>query len=211
MKSGKFRDLERETDNSLEIANNVIQGKFDLSDVFEGLNSDNSRAKFKSAKVLRTISEKKPDILYPYFDFFDDLMGSQNQIIKWNAIDIVANLTSVDADKKFERIFDKFYGLLAEGSLITSGHVVEKSAEILKTKKDLRDKVFKIILRVEAIPLPTEECRAIICGKMINVLSSSFDKIVDKKGTIDFVKRQLGSQRSGTRKKAETFLKKHPA
>lgn len=194
-------ELEKREDNSEQIAAGIITGKIAMGDIFEGVDSKIARVKFRSAKILRYLSENKPEMLYPYFNFFVRLMETDNKILKWNAMNIIANLSSIDSNLLFEEIFDKFYNMLNEGNLITSSHIVEKSANIINAKPDLKGPIIKLLLQVETIPLPTEECRSIICGKTIEVLSSSYDQIANKKRVFDFVSKQLRSQRSATRKK----------
>jgi hypothetical protein len=209
MSISKFREQEKESDNSESISMNVIKGKIPLSDIFEGLNSKTARVKYKCAKILRYISQKKPEMLYPRFDYFVSLLDTQNQILKWNAIDIIANLNCVDSDRRFEKVFLKFYNKLKEGSLITSGHIIESSANIIKARPELKGKITEILLQQDDLPLPTEECRSIIGGKTIKLLSDCYDQIDNKKEIVDFVIKQLQSQRPATRKKAGVFLKKH--
>jgi len=48
------------------------------------------------------------------------LLDSPINIFKWNAIDIIANLTAADTADKFSPLFIKYYGLMEEGSLITA-------------------------------------------------------------------------------------------
>ena len=42
------------------------------------------------------ISKEDPSKLYPDFDFFIELLNSENQIIKWTAIQVIGNLSKVD-------------------------------------------------------------------------------------------------------------------
>lgn len=180
-----------------------------LLEVLDGVSSSNSRVKFKCAKVLTLISKDKPQKLYPKIDFFIKLLDSKNQILKWNAIDIIGNMVSVDVEKKFERIFGKFYGLLQEGSLITAGHVVASSGKIANAKPHLESKITKELLETQKIRLPTEECRNILTGHTILAFDQYFDKIRNKDEVISFVKRQLSNSRNATKVKAERFLRKH--
>ncbi len=184
-------------------------GNIDLPEaLFAGLSSENPKVKFGSAKTLRTISEKNPNALYPRMEFFVGLLESKNTILKWIAIDIIANLTAVDTENAFNRLFDKFYGYLYEGSLITAGHVVDGSGKIALSKPELQDQVTEKLLKVEEVPLPTAECRNILIGKTINAFGAYYEKIRDKGRVISFVKRQLNNSRNVTKIKAERFLKK---
>ncbi len=191
------------------LAREAIRDSNLLLEVFNGISSSSPKVKFKSAKILTLISERNPQKLYQRIDFFIDLLDSGNQILKWNAIDVIANLASVDVDKRFEKIFDKFYGLLEEGSLITAAHVISNSWKIVNAKPMLESKITKELLKVEKIQLPTEECRNILFGYTIRSFDQYFEKIQNKNEVIDFARRQLNNSRNATKAKADKFLKKH--
>jgi len=180
-----------------------------LATVFEGISSSDPKLRFKSAKILNLMSQKEPGKLYPKIDFFINLLDSDNSILKWNAIDVVANLASADVDGRFEGIFGKFYGLLQEGSLITAGHVVANSWKIVEAKPHLGNRITEQLLKIEKTKLPTEECTNILIGHAILCFDKYFDKIRNKDEVITFVKRQMDNSRNATKTKAEKFLKKH--
>jgi len=179
-----------------------------LRQLLDGFSSSIARVRFGSAKVLRIISERGPESLYSYWEFFVRLLDSENNILKWNAMDIISNLTRVDSDCRFEGLFKKFYGYLYEGSLITAGHVVDNSGTIALAKPGLWAKITNELLKTEEVPLPTEECRNILIGKVLEVFDVYYDKIKDKEEIVSFVKRQLNTSRRATRVKAEKLLKK---
>ncbi len=202
-------ELGKKQDSSESLAEAVIKDPKKLSTVIGGVASENPRIKFRSAKILRMISEKEPELIYPELDFFTRLLDSENNILKWNAIDTIANLTVVDRKNKFDRIFGKFYGLLREGSLVTAAHVVENSGKIARAKPKLRARITKELLKAERIKLPTEECRNIILGKVILAVDEYFDQIQDKVEIISLVRKQLKNSRKSTRIRAEKFLRKN--
>jgi hypothetical protein len=181
-----------------------------LATVFEGMSSSDPKLRYKSAKILNLMSQKDPGKLYPKIDFFINLLDSDNSILKWNAIDIMANLASADADGRFEEIFGKFYGLLQEGSLITAGHVVANSWKIVEAKPHLENRITEQLLKIEKTKLPTEECTNILIGHAILCFGKCFDRIQNKDEVITFMKRQMNNSRNATKAKAEKFLKKHP-
>ena len=190
------------------LAKRVIRNPISLSELLEGIYSEKAAIKFKSAKILRIISEERPELLYPKWDFFEKLLDSENNIIKWNAMDVIANLTRVDSRNRFDKIFRKFYGMLYEGSLITAAHVVGNSWRIAKAKPGLGSRITSELLKVEKIPLPTEECRNILKGHAILSFSEYFDQIKEKGKVKSFARRELKNTRNATRSKAEKFLKK---
>jgi len=192
-----------------EIAKEVIEEPKLLSEILEGLSSDTGRIRLGCAKVLRLISRKRPVLLYPQIDFFIRLLDSDNNILKWNAIDIVANLTLVDSENIFNRHFAKYYSFISDESMITAAHVVDNSGNIALAKPELTGEITDELLQVERNTYQTTECRNILLGKVILAIEQYFDQIEDKDKVTTLIRRQLKNPRNATRAKAEKFLGKH--
>jgi hypothetical protein len=139
-------------------------------------------------------------------DFFIDLLDIDNNIIKWNVIDVIGNLTRVDKDNKFENVFKKFYGLLPDESMVSAAHVIDNSGKIAIAKPHLTQKITIELLNIENIPR-NQECKDILMGKAIQAFGKYFDQIDNKNDVVSFVERQLNNTRNATKIKAERFLK----
>lgn len=196
----------QETDTG-DIAEGVMQNPELLTRLLDGITSTKAKERFGSAKILRTISERNPRVLYSNWDFFVKLLENKNHILKWIAIDIIANLTAVDSQNLFDSLFRNFYSCLYEGNLITATHVVDNSGKIALSKPELQDKITKELLNVEKIPVPTKECRNILIGKTIEAFQAYYNKLKNKNKVLSFVKRQLYNPRNSTKAKAEKFLR----
>lgn len=197
----KETDLEKTVDK-------VMKKPELLSEVFEGLGSDKARIKYGCVKVLRLISEKKPEILYPRMDFFSDLLDSDNNFLKWGAIHTIANLAAADSERRFEVIFDKYFAPIPGPELIPAGNVIGGAAKIALAKPELSDRIAKEMLKVEKAKYQTAECRNVAMGHAIKSFDLFFDQIKDKEPVIKLIKKQLKNTRNATRKKAEKFLRK---
>jgi len=161
--------------------------------------------------VLMDLSEEHPEKLYPYFDSFINLLDSKYRILTWNALAIIANLTPVDADKKFDAIFDKYYSFLENDYMVTVANVVGNSGKIALAKPYLIPKITDELLKVQDIstsPHLSEECKRVIAQHTIKTLDLFFDRIDQKEQVISFVKVHLDSPRKKLRTAAENFLKK---
>jgi len=202
-----LQKLERKEKKPEELVDFVVKDPKLFAMVFTGTAKPKANVKYGSTKILRIISEKNPKILYPHMDFFIELMDNENQILKWNALDIIANLLEVDKNKKFEEIFDRYYAFITDEEMITAGHVVDNSGKIALAKPHLRYKITKHLLTVETTPR-NQECKNILLGKAILSFHKYFDSAENKNEIISFVKRQLNNSRNATKKKAEKFLKK---
>ena len=174
--------------------------------VIEGVSSTNPRIKYGCAKTLSKISEEHPEKLYKDMEFFIDLLETENNIIKWNTIDIIANLTRVDIKKKFDDIFTKYYSFINADTMVTVAHIVDNSGKIALAKPYLINKITNEILKLEKIsmkPRLTQECKNILFGKAIIVFNQYFDKIEKPKEVISFIKKQLKNTRTATKTKEE--------
>lgn len=138
MKESEILDvLAKKGAEAEDVAEKVMENPEFLQELLTGIYSTNPRIKFESAKVLRIISGRNPEMLYSRMEFFVNLLDNENNILKWNAMDIVANLTKIDSYNKFNDLFKKFYSYLYEGSLITASHVVDNSGKIALSKPEL--------------------------------------------------------------------------
>jgi hypothetical protein len=111
------------------------------------------------------LSAEHPEKLYPYFDSFTTLLDSKYRILTWNALAIIANLTQVDTDNKFDAIFDNYYSFLENEYMVTVANVVSNSGKIALAKPHLIPKITEELLKVQDIstsPHLTEECKRVI-------------------------------------------------
>ena len=123
---------------------------------------------------------------------------------------IIANLTAVDVDRKFDALFDKYYCFLDNEYMVTVSNVVVNSATIASNKPYLADEIAAELLKVQNLkitPHLTEECKLVIAEQTISTLSTYFDRIQNKKPIIAFAKQHVNSTRTSLREKAQNFLK----
>jgi hypothetical protein len=179
--------------------------------LLEGVHSSKAAVRYGCAKVLMDLSEENPEKLYSYMDLFIELLDSEYRILTWNALAIIANLTRVDAGKKFDAIFDKYYSFLDSDYMVTVANVVGNSSKIAQAKPYLVPKVTDELLRVENLsttPHLTEECKRVIAQKTIQTLSLFFGKVEQKERVVAFVEGHVDSSRESLRRVAEEFLEK---
>ena len=206
--------LQKLVDKSLkkeELLQKVKQDYTLLPVVLNGTTSSKAAIRYGSAKVLMDLSGEHPEQLYPYMDDFIDLLDSKYRILVWNAMAIIANLTKVDKDRKFDAIFDKYYSFVGDEYMITVANVVGHSGKIALAKPYLIERITNELLKVENIsttPHLTEECKRVIAERAIKSFNLFFDKVKQKEKVISFVKTHLNSPRKTLKKTAENFLDK---
>jgi hypothetical protein len=189
-----------------------INRNFDLlPEVVKGVSSPKATIRYGCAKVLMDLSEKHPEKLYPYMDFFTRLLDSKYRILTCNAMAIIANLARVDKDQKFDAIFDKYYSFMNDPYMVTVASVVGHSSKIAVAKPYLIQKITNELLKVENMattPHLTEECKRVIAEKTIESFDKFFDQVNTQDRVISFVKKNFHTPRETLRQVAENFIAK---
>ena len=174
----------------------------------DGLASPEARTKYGSAKQLRRLSEQDPDLLYPRFDFFAQLMSGEARILRWDSSRILAHLARVDSEGRIDKLLDRFLAPIAGHEMIGAANAIQGAADIALAKPHLADRIAREIVRVRHAHYATPECRNVAAGHAIQTLDRFFEHIQKKTPVLAFVESQLNNPRPATRKKAEKFWAK---
>ncbi len=191
----------------------VVEADFTLlPELINGTHSSKASVRYGCSSVLLNLSEHYPEQLYGQMTAFIDLLDSRYRILKWVALGIIANLCRVDNEKKFECVFEKYFGLLNDEYLVTVANVVGNSSKIALAKPGLIPRITSELLRVEDLALTphlTEECKRVVAEHAIESFKVFFDKMStrDQAMVLSFVQRHLDSPRTSLKKKAELFVK----
>jgi hypothetical protein len=183
----------------------VLKDEKVLQELLDGVLSKKDAIRYGSFKALNFLSEKHPEKLYGKWDFFADLIVKGNSFQKYIAIYIIANLTAADSENNFEKLFDTYYGLLGDESVIPAAHVAVNSGKIALAKPALQAEITNRLLDIDNV---VRRHRDLVKASAIEAFDAYFDKSKDQARIIEFVKVQLSCESPKTRKKAKEFLKK---
>ena len=178
-----------------------------LSELLDGLKSKEETLRYNCFKVLMIISKTRGAVLYPRWDYFIELLSSDNSYRKMSAIHLITNLTKVDIENKYEKIFDKYYSLLDDKSMIVAIYVAGNSGQIVKAKPHLESHITNKLLHIDKTHHPAERKELIEAGA-IEAFGEYFEEAADKEKIIRFVKEQQNSKSPKARKLAMEFLKR---
>jgi HEAT repeat protein len=182
----------------------TIKDEKAISELLGALKSKDDTERYSSFKVLLRLSEEQPELLYPNWDFLVEMLDSDNAYQKLIAVRLVANLTRVDTENRFEKIFDKYYNLLND-SVIVAGHITADSGKIARAKPKLQAEITARLLNIDKT---SQKHRGLIKAGAIESFGEYFEESKDKGKMIEFVKQQLDCESPKTRKKAREFLEK---
>ncbi len=179
-----------------------------LAAVVRGLSSSQPQARYGCAKAARLIASERPASLVSHADAFFRLLDSDNNILKWTAIDVLGCLAAQERSGDVTRLTQRLCRFLSCGNLITANHAIGALARIAVARNALRDEIAGELLKVEGYSFDTEECRNIALGKVVAALDMFVDDLSDKREAFAFVERQTSNTRNSTRKKADALLRK---
>ncbi|MGI6047436.1 MAG: hypothetical protein ACOYEG_05435 [Petrimonas sp.] len=174
----------------------------------EKLNSPNPKIKYGFAKELVKIGAENPELLYEHFDYWVELLESDNNILKWTAIDIIGYLSAADKDNQIDGLMPDLIKMLHSGVLITCNHVTFALGLIYQNKPDLKEIIIKELLSISGDKFETDECKNIAIGKVLEAIKPFVSEIKDDSSVILFIENATKSERNATKKKAEQLLKK---
>jgi hypothetical protein len=184
-----------------------------ITELIKGMKAEKTSLKFSYEKILRSISERAPQLIYPYFEDLANLLDNENNFIKWGVIITISNLVIIDDGNKFIKLFEKYYSPVKGPTMITAANIIKSSWKLAIAKPELADRIACEILKVRSARYinhgqTSPECKNIACGHAIDSFSLFFDKIENKTPVFVFIKKQLKNSRPAVAKKAKKFLKK---
>jgi hypothetical protein len=175
-----------------------------VPELLEALKSKDDTERYGSFQTLLRLSEEDPAALYPHWDFLAGMLDAKNAYWKLSSVRLLANLTRVDSQNKFEKLFDKYYDLLND-SVIIAGHITAESGKIALAKPNLQAAITDRLLNIDKT---TQKHKDLIKAGAIESLDQYFAEAEDKEKIVEFVRQQLDGESPKTRKIAREFLKK---
>jgi len=199
-------DLDKKGIDIDELAEKALDSNELLQELLNGIISKDSTTRSNSFNILQIISSENPEFLYPKWDYFQKMLKSKNNYHKYIAIYILADLTKVDNENKFDDIFDDYFMILAEDKVMTASHVALNSSKIAINKPELQSKILDILLDIDNIHKGRQN--ELVKSYVIEALRKMYPEIEDKERVMKFIKGQLDSSSPKTRDLAMCFLGK---
>ena len=165
-------------------------------------------------KIVRYISEDRPQLLYPCFDRLFALLDSDNAFIRLGVILSVPNLLELDSqtERKWENCAGRYLRLLDTDDIAVFGNVVQRVPRILKAYPEAADTVLPRLLETDSHNFYRKhelspECRNGPVGHVIDCFSVLLCLPGYQEKMIAFAERKRDNERNQVRGKSARFLK----
>jgi hypothetical protein len=209
-RSPMLPDLNSLNAKDVDLESLALQARNDqafLSVLVEGLSDKQERVGYNCLRALLLVAEEPPELLYPHWHVFVELLGSDNTYFKLRGANVIAAIIGADTEDRFEQIFDVYYDLLDDKSVITAAYIAGNSGPIAKAKPGLRSRITNRLLSIDQTHHPLER-RDLIKASVIEAFGQYFEESDRQAEILEFVTAQLDSRSPKTRKLARAFLKK---
>ena len=185
-----------------------------IKGLFEKIKTDKGSGKFFLEKSIRLLSEKDPRLVYPYFSEIAELIQSPNNFIKWGAMITISNLIEVDEENRFEPLFEEYFSLLNDDSMITAGNVASNAWKFIRKNPDWEKEITERLMKVKGnIYLykgePSPECNNIMVGHVLGCFDQYYEVSRLREKMIAFAQSEVDNPRKSVARKAQAFLKNH--
>jgi len=172
--------------------------------------SDKPKVKYGCAKKAVEISADDPEALLGEFDTFAALIKGENNILKWNAVKVIGNLSAAD-DNRVDGMLDEMLAMLTTKSMITAANTISALTEIVINKPYLEDRIIKGMLGVENAVYYNKgevspECTDVAIGHVVKSLKRLGKDISSRKDVQQFLKRQAANQRPAVSRLAKKLV-----
>ena len=157
--------------------------------------------------VLEEAILRKPQLFYPYWTEISVLLDHPNSYHRDFALTLLAGLISVDVDKRFDQIMDKYFSLLNDQKFMTALCCLRCLEKIVYTRPDLLTRVMTLLMQHKKNSFYSPKQEALFNADVLLLIKENFSKETIPPVLLTFIKRQQASLSPKTRKLAITLLK----
>ncbi len=168
-------------------------------------------ARFAAGKALSVTAAKNPGRVYPHFDAIAAGLASDSQIVRWNALRIIAALASADSQRKIDALLDTYLAFIRGGNLISAANAIQGAGCIAYSRPDLLRRILPVLLAVESATYETPECRNVAIGQTLAALEKLGPSVCRRRKVLAFVRRQQTNPRTPVARFAMRLLAKAQA
>ncbi len=166
--------------------------------------------RYNCVRVLLRAMDQRAALFYPYWERFEKMLDSPNGFHRSAAAQAIAYLSNVDEDCRLDSIFRHYLRLLDDSKVMVSHYFLETLPIVYQARGDLRTVIVKTLLGIDKTGHPPAR-KELLKADVINFFDRLYSILPpeDRKKALVFVRRQMDSQSSKTRKASKEFLKRH--
>lgn len=159
--------------------------------------------------VVSKASLERPDLFYSYWPEIAALLDHKNSYNRDIAMTIIANLTRVDLEDRFDQIFTEYFAHIHDVRFMTGLCCVRNSLTILKNKPELRGQIIALLLDVDALCTYPDKQKELLKADILEVFDGIYHELNDRKDMDKFIKGCITSISPKTKSRAKELVVKY--
>jgi hypothetical protein len=209
LKDSELPDLSQKDINVETVAARALEDERVLHTLLDGISPESKKNAIRSNsyEALMCLAGDHPTVLFPHWGYFVELLESDNKFSAYCAVHLVAALAEANVEGRFETIFDTFYNLLDDESVMIAGHIAGLSGKVAKAKPDLQPRITQKLLGIDETHFEQGH-KDLLKSYAIESFDVYFEEANNQETIIEFVRQQLDCSSPKTRKVAKRLLKK---
>lgn len=122
-----------------------------MNELLDCLGPENTNGTYRERafKTLLPLAESHPGALLPERDRLAALLKARKAFSKYPAIYLIAALVPAETQRRFDRIFRTFFGLLDDEALSVAAHVARLAGPIALARPDLEPRITRRLLALD--------------------------------------------------------------
>jgi HEAT repeat protein len=176
------------------------------AELLKGLSDKQERVGYNCVRALLLLGEERPELLYPHWDLFVELLRNEDTYFKLRGANLIATCAAADTEHRFEGLLDEYYAILDGSGVIAACYIARNSGRIARAYPDLEDRITSKLLAIDETNHPPER-KDLIKGQALEAFGEYFETSQHKAEILEFARAQLQSKSPKTRKIAKAFLK----
>lgn len=159
--------------------------------------------RFAAGKSLCATAAKDPKRVFSHFDAVAAMLDSDNKIVRWNAMRLIALMAAADSKHRLDAVLDRYLAFIAGDNLITAANAIQGAALIGRARPDLLDRIVAAVLGVERAAYATTECRNVAIGEALDAFQQLGADVCRRPDVSQFIRCQRTNPRSAVARRAE--------
>ncbi|MBN1454599.1 MAG: hypothetical protein JW963_26515 [Anaerolineales bacterium] len=159
--------------------------------------------------VVSKASEQRPDLFYRYWPEIAALLKHKNSYHRDFALTIIANLTQVDQEDLFSKIYHDYFEHINDAKFMTGQCCVQNSLKIFRYKPEFREQIIALLLDMDIRCAYPEKQRAVLKSDILDIFDAVYEEMHNKEGINAFIRDGIGSISPKTRRKAKELVRKY--
>jgi hypothetical protein len=158
--------------------------------------------------ILDQATLERPDLFYSHWDDFVPLLDHKNSYHRDIGMTLLANLTKVDTQSRFELIFDRYFAHLNDPKFMTAVNCLQNSQKIVRFKPNLADRILLLFLRSDAFTTYPIKQKELIKSYILTFFDANSEIFGNPPEVLEFIHSCTMSISPKTRSLAKHLAKK---